>query len=74
MEGLRPQRLMEEEERSVEAAFPDGQREQALSRPLGSVVLGEPQGLPPLGHRAVCKWWEMTDLWRQVKWARLLTV
>lgn len=58
MEGLRPELLMEagEEEREVEAAFPEEKREEALSRPPGRA------------SRPGAEWvWKWSGLRRQVR-------
>lgn len=61
MEGLRPELLMEEgeEEREVEAAFPEEKREEALPRPPGRAermaCLESSRGSRP-GAEWVWKW------------------
>lgn len=66
VEGPRPELLMEEEEeeeRRVEAAFPEGRREQALGRPRGGLRGACAWRAPELpghwGTGRACRWSEV---------------
>lgn len=77
VEGLRPELLLEEEQEGrVEAALPEGQREQGcagLQGGLRVLVCPGSAGLPGhWGPERVYEWWEMTDLRRAVSWGQVV--